>query len=262
MKLKNAIPFVVIAAFGAGLTACGGGSVSTGGAGGGTGGTGATSSIVVQTPRTASADRFYGSPQQGNRLAAAISEFLIRAAMAQAGENVTLIDGDGNETTLQTNADGQAIFPVGPGDYTVCFGDPSVPTNCVLVEDVEEDQVVVATLGIDDKDTATTDDDEVVLLSAEADDAIDNIVAFQDPDAAHKTLVCHKDKFTISVGTPAAQNGHMAHGDSLGECASDDDTDTDDTDSVTTTSEDDDSGPGNSGNKGNNGSNGRGNPNA
>ena len=48
--------------------------------------------------------------------------------------------------------------------------------------------------------------------------AQDHIVLFQDPDKAHKTLVCHKKKFTISVGTPAAQNGHMSHGDSLGEC--------------------------------------------
>lgn len=274
MKLKNAIPFLVIAAFGAGLTACGGGSVSTGGAGGGTGGTGATSSLVLQAPQTASAEEFQGGAQQGTSLASTISEFLISSALAQVGETVYLLDATDNSLVAEgtTDGSGQVIFAVSSGDYIVCIGssDPTSPdatctdpTTSPLV--VDEDQVVVATLGVEGD--GVTEPETLVITSTSVEDAEDNIVAFQDPDNANKTLVCHKDKFVISVGTPAAQNGHMAHGDSLVAPGSEDqcgNNDTDDTDTLST-SGDDDSGPGNSGNRGNrgnSGNSGQGNPNA
>lgn len=260
MKLKTAISLIVIAAFGAGLAACGGGSVSTGGAGG-TGGTGASSSLVVKAPQTADAFDFQSTPQQGSRLASAISEFLISNALAQAGEDVYLLDSEGDlVATGVTDGSGQVIFPVSAGDYFICIGAPSLLTGVCTetTQAVGDDQVVIVTLGTDlvpsDEDPAV-EEEVLIISSVVVESAADNIVAFQDPEAAHKTLVCHKGKFTISVGTPAAQNGHMAHGDSLGACPANELDQSAEGDSL------DDNG-GNNGNNGNgNGNNGNGNGN-
>jgi len=255
MRLKSVIALIIIGLFGAGLAACGGGSVSSGGAGGagGAGGTGATSSLVLQAPQTASADGFHTAPAEANRLAGTFAEFLISSALAQSGETVYLLDAGGNlVATGTTDGSGQVIFPVSSGKYTVCIGasEPTDPEAVCTTETIAvgENQVVVATLGTEtvDNDDGTTSD-VLVFTSAVAEKAEDNIVVFQDPDNANKTLVCHKagpvKQFTISVGTPAARNGHLAHGDTLGACPEGTEG-TDDPEMGDDASEDDDSGGG------------------
>ncbi len=58
---------------------------------------------------------------------------------------------------------------------------------------------------------------EVTLVSVTVEDAADDIVDVQDPNHAHKDLVCHKGRMTISVGRPAG-TAHTMHGDTLGAC--------------------------------------------
>lgn len=222
MKLKFAISIFIIAAFAAGLSACGGGSVSTGG-GSGAGGTGgANSSLVIQAPQTAHAPGFQGGAHEDSRLASRISEFLISSALAQSGEEVFLLNESGNlVATGTTDGSGQVVFPVSAGSYYICIGvaDRDNGTCTAETQSVGFNQVVVVTLM---EDATLTDPGILVISSVAVENAEDNIVALQDPDNANKTLVCHRagpfKQFTISVGTPAAQNGHMAHGDSLGIC--------------------------------------------
>jgi len=197
-----------------GLAACGGGSVSTGAAGSGGGGA-TTSSLVVQVndQRTAAVRH----EQAGERsLAAVISELLVRNALAQTAGVPIFIDGT---QVAVTDATGSAVIPLPAGTYEVCILDPTpVETNCRSVT-VESDSVVVLS-GVEVNETDTG---EMVtnLGTLSTERAVDNVVAFQDPDNANKTLICHRSavkQFTISVGTPAALTGHQAHGDSLGPC--------------------------------------------
>jgi hypothetical protein len=223
MKLKFAISIFIIAAFAAGLSACGGGSVSTGG-GSGSGGTGgANSSLVIQAPQTAHAPGFQGGAREESRLASRISEFLISSALAQIGEEVYLLDESGDlVATGTTDGSGQVVFPVSSGSYFICIGEADLTTGTCTAETqtVGENEVVVVTLGLEG--ATETDPGVLVISSVAVESAEDNIVAFQDPENANKTLVCHQagpfKQFTISVGTPAAQTGHMAHGDTLGPC--------------------------------------------
>lgn len=245
MKLRFAISIFIIAAFGAGLAACGGGSVSTGGGSGGGGAGGANSSLVIQAPQTAHAPGFQGGAREDSSLASRISEFLISSALAQIGEEVYLLDESGNlVATGTTDGSGQVVFPVSSGSYFICIGEPDLTTGTCTAETqtVGENEVVVVTLGVEG--ATDTDPGVLVITSVAVESAEDNIVAFQDPDNANKTLVCHKagpfKQFTISVGTPAAQNGHMAHGDTLGPCP--DDTDVSDDDASDGLSDDDSNG--------------------
>ncbi|MDZ7842994.1 MAG: hypothetical protein U5R46_19575 [Gammaproteobacteria bacterium] len=223
MKLRFAISIFIIAVFGAGLAACGGGSVSTGG-GSGTGGTGgANSSLVIQAPQTAHAPGFQGGTREDSRLASRISEFLISSALAQSGEEVYLLDESGDlVATGTTDGSGQVIFPVSSGSYFICIGEADLDNGTCTAEtqDVGDNEVVVVTLEVEGE--TDTDPGVLMISSVSVERAEDNIVAFQDPDNANKTLVCHKagpfKQFTISVGTPAALTGHMAHGDTLGPC--------------------------------------------
>lgn len=224
MKLRFAVSIFIIAAFAAGLSACGGGSVSTGG-GSGAGGTGgANSSLVVQAPQTARAPDFQGGAAQDSGLASRISEFLISSALAQIGEEeVYLLDESGNlVATGTTDGSGQVVFPVRSGSYFLCIGEDNLTTGTCTTEtqSVGDNEVVVVTLGVEG--ATETVPGILVISSVAVESAEDHIVAFQDPDNANKTLVCHQagpfKQFTISVGTPAAQTGHMAHGDTLGPC--------------------------------------------
>lgn len=211
MRIRTAISLLIVGAFGAGLAACGGGSVSTGGGSGAGGADGASSSIVVQAPRSASAYEFQGGTQQDTRLAAAISEFLISDALAQAEEEVFLVNSEGVVVDSGfTDGSGQISFAVDPGVYEVCFGDPEIPENCTEVV-VDEDQIILLTLELTE--------DDVLVASVEVLNSEDDIV--EDPNSpgnADKVLVCHKGKFTISVARPAALTGHMVHGDTQGPC--------------------------------------------
>lgn len=197
-----------------GLAACGGGSVSTGAAGGGGGG-GTTSSLVVQVNDQRTAAVRY-EQTAGQSFASVIAELFVRNAMAQTAGVPIFIDGT---QVAVTDATGSAVIPLPAGTYEVCILDPTVDTNCRLVT-VEPDSVVVLSgVELDETETMVTN---LGTLSTEL--AIDNVVAFQDPDNANKTLVCHRSavkQFTISVGTPAALAGHQAHGDSLGRCPTD-----------------------------------------
>lgn len=246
MRLRTTISLLIVAAFGASLAACGGGSVSSGG-GSGSGGSGASSSLVVQAPQNAGVGDFQ-QERRHTSLAAIVSDFFISDALAQEGETVFLLDADGNVVaTGVADGSGQAVIPVNSGEYVICIGTTD-PENCTVEPvSVGDDEVVVATLALEGE--------TLILVGVEVERAQDNIVAFQDPDNAHKTLVCHKGKFTISVGTPAAQKGHMAHGDSLGECPPDEPEQTAETEEFGT-SGGGNGNQGNNGNRGNNGNNG------
>ena len=112
---------------------------------------------------------------------------------------------------------------------------------------VGPDQIVIVS-GDPDPDNAGS----YLLTGVQVDDASNNVALYQDPNFANKTLVCHKGKMTLSVGTPAALNGHTVHGDSLGPCP-----DTAGGDGLN--GEQQNSTTGNNGNKGNNGNRGNGN---
>ncbi len=215
MRLRTVLSLILIAAFGAGLAACGGGSVSSG-SGSGSGGTGASSSIVVQSPRSASAFEYQGSGHHDTSLAAAISDFLISEALAQALEEVVLFDSSGNEVGRgTTDESGQIAFGVNSGTYYVCIGDPEVvgdpaaSANCTPVS-VDDDTVVLVTLDL-----------VAGQLQAIVEDLRSEEAIVEDPESpgnADKLLICHKDMFTLSVARPAAVSGHMAHGDYHGPC--------------------------------------------
>lgn len=241
------------------LVACGSGSVSTGAAGGGGGGSAYSSSLVVQVnkdQRTA-AVRAHG---QNRSLAAVIGDLLVRSAVAQTAGVAIFIDGTQVAVTDDT---GSAVIPLAAGTYSVCVLDPTVVANCTTVTVAPDSVVVVSDVNIDELGAVT-------IGSVSTELAEDNVVAFQDPNNAQKTIVCHKNpvkQFTISVGTPAALNGHLAHGDSLGACPEQvtDDTATDDIASDQNGNGNNGNGNGNNGNgnghgnNGNNGNNGNGN---
>ena len=178
------------------LFACGGGGASSTGA---SSSTPFSSSLVVEV---SDPSQFAGSmPERtsATTIASLLSATLVSTAYAQTAGIPIYID---NQLSAETDASGTAVIPIQHGTYNVCIGDPL--THCTTVT-VEPDSVVVV-----NGDTLTT--------SVER--AQDHIVQFQEPVQSHKTLVCHKGQ-TLSVGTPAAQKGHHAHGDALGACAGD-----------------------------------------
>ncbi|MFC1665162.1 hypothetical protein ACFL17_05980 [Pseudomonadota bacterium] len=144
------------------------------------------------------------------RIAAVISQLMIQSAVAvTAGINIYF-----NAVLVgTTDTTGQVVIPTKEDSYIVCLGDGAEQVCLTSPVVVPPDSVVVIS-NVDVVDGSITSDIPVV------EKAQDNIVLFQNADKAHKTLVCHKNRFTISVGTRAAQDGHMAHGDSLGECPS------------------------------------------
>jgi hypothetical protein len=216
MNPNRIISATLMALLGMILSGCGGGGVSTGAAGS-AGGT--SSSVVVDLARgTSTADtRETGSSTD---LASAISELLLRNALAATqGVMVYLLDADGGLVAQgMTDAAGEAVISVAPGTYYVCSvsssTDPSTDAGCVSTPvDVVADSVVV----VSNVDFNTTSG--MTTFGAITTDTVQNeVAAFQDPNNTKKTIVCHKGRITISVGTPAALNGHLAHGDTLGAC--------------------------------------------
>lgn len=209
MRLRTTISLLIIGAFGAALAACGGGSVSSGGGSGGTGG--ASSSLVVEVARDDRAAAFQQHQGQENRLAAVISDLLISKALAQTADVPIFIDG---ELAAVTDEGGSAVIPLEAGLYEVCILDPEVPENCTEVQVLEDEVVVIANVNIDENDVVTFDP------PATAPDE-EEVADFTDPDNSHKTIICHKGNKTLSVGSPAAEKGHMGHGDTMGPCAED-----------------------------------------
>jgi hypothetical protein len=196
------------------LGGCGGGGTTsgTGGSVNASASTGPTSSIVIDLSggELAMLDGEASQVRGASQIAAILADFLVESAWAQTEGFEIFVDGDLAGTT---DPDGNLAFAVVPGMHEVCIENPDDDAKCVDVS-VEEDEVVIITgFGID----PVTGELQYDAITTES--AFDNIVLFEDPDKAHKTLVCHKGETTISVGTPAAQNGHMVHGDSLGECA-------------------------------------------
>lgn len=212
MKLRTTISLLIIGAFGAGLAACGGGSVSSGG-GSGSGGSGASSSLVVEVARDDRAAVFQQHQDQDNRLAAVISDLLISKALAQTAGVPIFVDG---VLVAETDPDGSAVIPLDPGTYEVCILDPEVPENCTIVVVDPDSVVVIANVNIDENEVVTFDPPTTAPDEEVAD--------FTDPDNAFKTIICHKPgkiNKTLSVGTPAAEKGHMGHGDTMGPCSDD-----------------------------------------
>ncbi len=238
----------MLAASALSLAACGGGSSSSGGSS--AVGASLSSSIVVQVDDVTTA-MLHERVRDSGPLGAPGDLFAARAVAQTAGVEVYF----NGSLVGSTDGSGQLVVPVQPGSYEICFGGTAEEGAPCTEQQVQPDSVVVITdVNVD----AITGD---LTFQVATDSARNNIVLFQDPDAAHKTLVCHKGRLTISVGTPAARTGHLAHGDSLGSCP------------VASTEPDDDPGvapagttpagtgkPG-QGTRGNNGCNGRGNPN-
>ncbi len=187
------------------VAACGGGGSSSSGASVAVGAA-LTSSIVVDVNRSVTAiwqDR-------SRSRAPTLANMLAGPALAQtAGIEIYFNDS----LAGSTDADGRLVVPVRPGTYEICFGGTAGEGAPCTTQEVLPDMVVV----ISDVDVDATTGGLSFRVVSEA--AAEHIVVFQDPDAKHKTLLCHKGRFTISVGTPAARSGHLAHGDSLGACA-------------------------------------------
>jgi len=231
IALTAAIALLVAGCGGGGTTAGGGGAVGTGGA---------SSTLIIDLQGNGFGANDPESQQRA--IAIAFAKLISPDAWAQLSDT-TLIFINGNPVTA-TIIDGDAYIPLAPGDYLVCInaaGVDATDPNCEMVT-VGADQIV--------KITGTDDGlGNVALNTVSVENAADNVALFQDPNAANKTLVCHKDKMTLSVGTPAALNGHMVHGDSLGACAV--------AEGGSTTGNNGNNG--NNGNKGNNGNRGNGN---
>jgi len=236
------------------IAGCGGGGTTAGTGGGVASAGGASSTLVIDL----NGGGFAATDQQNTRaktIADAFASLLARDAWAQldAGTQIFI---NGALATNVTIIGGDAYIPLAPGDYVVCINaDNTDPTyqvldpNCRMVT-VGPDQIVIVS-GDPDPDNAGS----YLLTDVQVDDAANNVVLYQDPDFANKTLVCHKGKMTLSVGTPAALNGHTVHGDSLGACpdvAGGNDGLNADQQS---------SNKGNKGNKGNNGNQGQGQSN-
>ncbi len=240
---------LILAASALSLAACGG---SGGSSSGGSSAVGASlsSSVVVQVDRVTTAMLRERAPD-GGPLGAPGDLFAARAVAQTAGIEVYF-----NGSLMgSTDGSGQLVVPVQPGTYEICFsGTAEEGAPCTEQQVLPDSVVVITDVNVD----AATGD---LTFQVATDSAQNNIVLFQDPDAAHKTLVCHKGRLTISVGTPAARTGHLAHGDSLGSCpiaSTEPDNDPDGEPAATTPIG---TGNGSQGTSGSNGCNGRGNPN-
>ncbi len=253
------VPGLAVAVVGMLLaTGCGGSGTSAGGGGGAAATAGASSTVILHVSDNATA--MLSPAHQGagvDRIMAAASEFLLRSAWAQTAGVEVFMDGVSQGTT---DVNGDIMFAAEPGSHEICIGGPDAQTGECFALEVEPDALVevsITGLTVDD----TTGD---IAYDLSVDPATDDVVDPTDPNNPKKTLVCHKGKFTISVGTPAAHNGHMVHGDTLGPCetaAAPDDTTNEPVeqqvvgDSVTVGGKK--NGKSNKGNNGNNG-NGRG----
>ena len=117
---------------------------------------------------------------------------------------------------LEISGDADMLYyVVSPGSYTVCvYATPPAspaPTDieCNAPQPVGSDEVVVVTAV-----TGPVETDFIVDVETRE----ENIALFENPDRPNHTYICHKGRMTKSVGTPAALNGHKAHGDTLGPC--------------------------------------------
>jgi hypothetical protein len=208
VTLPTLLGFTLIA-----LAACGGGSVSSGGAGSG-GGSERTSSLVVQVGNDARTAAVRAGHSGRQSIAAVAAGLIMRNAMAQTADVPIYVDG---AQVATTDAGGSAVIPLAAGTYELCILDPAVPQNCATVTVEPDSVVVVSDVNIDEEGIVTFGPVTTEL-------ATDNIAAFQDPDNAVKTIICHQTgagQFTISVATPAVIDGHLGHGDTLGACPED-----------------------------------------
>lgn len=215
-RVATAATFVTVMA----LTACGGGSSSSSGSGdsgGGDFGIGSSTLVVNSAPSMAMLLRPHRQSEGIAHIAATISNMLMRNAWAVplAGSDVIVFNGSGDQITPTSGDSDMLYYVVPPGSYTVCvYAAPPafpVPTDsaCSDPQSVGSDEVVVVT---------------AIPGAGEADFIVDvetreeNVALFENPDRPNQTYICHKGRITKSVGTPAALNGHQAHGDTLGPC--------------------------------------------
>lgn len=218
MNMKSLLSLMLIALFGAGLVACGGGGTSVG-AGGGSGSSG---NLVVKVNNGSA---FFQSGDQATRVAALVSDFLVEKANAgePEGHLVQVYDPTGATVIAsgETDTSGEvalAVPPNNPGEsYFVCF-DGASPPDCPTVV-VDDGTVVVATATQD----ATTGDWQLTQDNVVTEPAEDHPEAFQDPEEANNMIICHippgnpDAQHTKSIGEPAWQ-AHDGHGDTIGEC--------------------------------------------
>ncbi len=211
MNIRTVLALLVLAASGTGLVACGGGSASSGGSSGSDG-----SNLVVKVS-DANTAYFHRSPEQGNRFAALVSNFLISEAKALAagGHTVTVWDSDGNFVAEgTTDISGEVGFIVDPGaSYSVCFDEIS----CFPTPMVGTGEVIVVTATQD----PITFDWVLLQEGVTTEPAADNLALFEDPNHVGKIIICHNhgknNPHEISV-SPSALQAHLNHGDKPGDC--------------------------------------------
>jgi hypothetical protein len=199
------------------LTACGGGSSSSSGSG--DSGGGSSTLVVNSSPSMAMLLRPHRQTEGITHIAATISKLLMRNAWAVplAGSDVIVFNEFGGQITPTSGDTDMLYYVVPPGSYRVCVyavpPDSPAPTDreCYVPQLVGSDEVVVVTavpgVGVGDTD---------FIVDVETRE--ENIALFENPERPNQTYICHKGKMTKSVGTPAALNGHQAHGDTLGPC--------------------------------------------
>jgi len=235
------------------LTGCGGGGTSAGFGGPGNGGTGGASSTIMLHVAPGAHAALEPQPGVREQLLAALSEWAIRNALAQTADVEVFLDG---VSQGMTDVNGDIMFQADAGMHQVCIGATTEPPGVCFDVNVDPDTLVSVNITGVNVDGTTSE----ITYNVSVDPVVDDVVDPTDPNNPNKTLVCHKGKFTISVGTPAAYAGHTTHGDTLGPCevAGGGDTTIQSTNTSTGNK-----GNGNNGNKGNNGNNGnKGNPNA
>lgn len=205
------------------LAACGGGSSSS--SGGSSFDTAKSSSIVIQLPGS---QAMLGEPHRQiegvEAISVAIADLLVGKAWAQM-ESV-YVDG----VLVGETTNGYLAVAVTPGDHWVCVNytgvTPPLPADagyCTMVN-APGDGVVTVTIDSFD-DTSGCTEPGCYLVGTEVAVEPFDIAFFEDPNKSNHTIVCHKPgtpaEKSLSMGTPAAEAGHMVHGDALGACPPD-----------------------------------------
>ena len=190
------------------LTACGGGSSHSGG--GGPGGTKSSSVVIEMSSGMAMLPGPAEEMDGMTRVAAAISDLLMRNAWAQLAGVPIFFNGI---QVGATDATGTFVQAVSPGPLEVCIVS-TVPSKCFDLGVIGEDQVVV----VDGVDLVG---DRIVHNDPRTESAFDNLALFES-DKSHKVYICHKgrtlDVSKSSVGMGVSMKGHQTHGDYLGAC--------------------------------------------
>ena len=204
MKIRTRSLLILSTIFITALSACGGGGSSSSGA---SNISPYSSSLVVGIDNNEAIAGLSVEREQHRSIGVFLTELLVSRALAATAGVPIYIDG---KQIATTDTSGTAVIPLYPGNYELCILN-TVAENCIAVEVNPDSVVVIDGVNIDAAENVTYNGIDIER-------AQDHIVEFEDPNNSNKTIICHKGKMTISVGTPAAQQGHFKHGDSLGAC--------------------------------------------